>query len=192
MAISKFGAFTPAKNFFATIFDRRNGVAAPATLYQLNQLVDIINVISANTSLDFVYRISETLGVPVLPLTLMKNSTGGTGITCASGKCAACTGAENPACTGCAGINTSSFYKCALSNASLARTAPGVYELTLAPDFNYTEVIVTFGNIGYTGGIINVVRNSNVSYTIRTIDTATGIAIDGELTNTPIQISFWQ
>jgi hypothetical protein len=186
MILSKFGAFTPAKNFFANLFDRRNGVAALTPLLYTNELVDHINALLSNTTLNFTYRITETLGVPALALAKM------TGAQSAGCTCAGCSGIENPACGGCSPINTSSFYKCGSTSATLSRTAPGVYELILAPDFAYNNVVVTFGNIGYTGGIINVVRTSNVLYTIRVIDTATGIAVDGELTNTPLIISFWQ
>jgi hypothetical protein len=173
--------FNIAKSFLTYY----TGDRALVTVADVNKVIDVVNVLSANGTVDFVYRISETLGVPVLSLSLMTGATP----TC---KCAGCSGTENPACAGCTGVNTSTFYKCATANASLARTAPGVYELTLVPDFTYNNVVVTFGNIGFTGAIINVVRNSNVSYTIRTINTATGIAINGELTDTPIQVSFWQ
>jgi len=181
--------FNVAKSFLTYYTGNR----ALVTIADVNKVIDQTNSTTINSELTFVYRISETLGVLVLPLTLMKNSVvGTTGITCPSGKCAGCTGTESPACTGCTGVNTSAFYKCAAANASLVRNAPGVYELTLAPDFDYVDVVVSFGNIGFTGGLINVTKVSNTIYTITVINTATGIALDGELTNTPIFIVYFR
>lgn len=179
---------TEVKNFFSTQFKRLNGVAQLANIDQLNTLVDAINALNSNREISFVYRITETLGVANLTLAKMS----GAGVVNSSCTCAYCSGTENPACSGCTGVNTSSFYKCSSTSAALTRTAPGVYELTLAPDFTYNDIVVKFGNIGFTGAIINVVRTSNVLYTIRVTNAATGVAIDGELTNTPLEITIWQ
>lgn len=176
---------------FAPVFSfitRTQGDNAFARYIDLNVLVDRLNVIDSNRPLSFVYRISETLGVASLTLSKMI----GSGSFNAACTCAYCSGTENPACAGCTGVNTSSFYKCSDASASLSRTAPGVYELTLDPDFSYNNVVVKLGNIGFTGAIINVVRTSNILYVVRVTNAATGAALDGKLTDTPLEVTIWQ
>jgi len=167
------------------------GNNAPVTAKVVNDIITALNALNINATVDFVYRITETLGVPILSLSKMSGLTAD--LACPGSTCVGCTGKESPACTGCPSKpNGSTFYNCGKANASLVRTGLGVYELTLAPDFAYANVVVSFGNIGYTGGLINVTRVSDILYTITVVNTATGTALNGELTNTPIFINFWQ
>jgi len=162
------------------------GNRAVATVDDVNTLIDALNGLGANSTVDFTYRIVETGGVPSLALNLMTGSAG----LCT---CASCTGKENPSCKGCpieqVGISN---YKCADSKASMERTAPGVYQLDLDPDFEYNEVIVTFGNVSTLGVIVNVEKVSDILYTVTAFNTQTGAAEDQTLTNTPLIIKFWQ
>lgn len=181
MAISKFGAFVPAKNFFSNIFDRTNGVAALTPLLYTNQLVDVINKIERSSVLQQKqpFSINNTsLGTPPI-ITSLYNSV--------SSACQPCgTIIVNPG-------PCSNFYSCTGVKPTPDTPAPTTTVkiiLTLSPSEPATTQL-SFGNPTTAGDIISVVKISEIEYDVTVINALTGILSENSLDNVFFEVNLF-
>jgi hypothetical protein len=140
--MQKFGAFTPAKNFFSNIFDRRNGVAALTPLLYTNELVDKINELegalaNAVQYVGLLVRFNYNLGTGALEYKVVGGGSGcnhfcGNAIPPDTG-CFGDPDCNESACTGCyrtsvdGSTNIGSVFK------TVTVVGPGIYQIEFDP-----------------------------------------------------------
>ena len=173
MAISKFGAFVPAKNFFSNIFDRTNGVAALTPLLYTNQLVDAVNAIGsmAGAVKSYFWTVEDPGGVPTIVTAA--------GPTCSCDACPPVTAtSQGNTCTGCEGTSNSSYTCYKTKNTSTSRVALGIYEIVFETegDIPFVNAILKVVSLdtSFNASLATVTKVGPLTWTINTYNTSSG------------------
>jgi len=187
---------TLAKNFFATPFQRANGVAALARINDINTMVDAVNTLANNSTRRMTYDFFVT-STPDAGGQLIVSRVNGGDVKVCQNLCPTDTKEEQKADKCCGAANYYNGIKITVKNPTYLGV--GSYRISLDPysvieqldgsdriiDWQDTAILV--GNpaaIGY----VTVTKTTMYEYDINTYDSL-GVASDSILSNTLLQVT---
>jgi hypothetical protein len=152
---------------------RGQGDNALATIKQLNDIINALNLNSTTSRELLVLSATHPIGQPLSISTVACNCVSG------SGNCPSC-------------LVTPCAYKCG-SSATLVETLPGIYDLVITPnpEITYYDSYILTGALGI-GFSIAVDKITPYHYSITTYANATGVITTQKLNKTPIEIVLLQ